>query len=262
MSEERQSYDPARKARAARTTGAEAASRRRMSAGRKVWYAFVVAVAKGILRFLWKTCRVERTIGAEHLDAIVADGTPAVICYWHQAHIFGSRLMLDLRERGLNVGFLISPSVSGEVPAAMARSWGAPVLRGSPTRTGGQALRDLYLAIAREKISPVITVDGPKGPAFEVKVGAVLLARLAGAPMVPVAWAASRGRYWDSWDRFQAPAPFSRIVYAIGEPVTVPRGTPIDELEPYRLELENRLKEVSRQAREAVGVAEPEKPNR
>jgi lysophospholipid acyltransferase (LPLAT)-like uncharacterized protein len=254
VSEERHNYDPARKARAARTTGAETASRRRMSAGRKVWYAFVVAVAKGILRVCWKTCRVERTIGSEHLDAIVADGSPAVICYWHQAHIFGSRLMLDLRERGLNVGFLISPSVSGEVPAAMARSWGAPVLRGSPTRTGGQALRDLYLAIAREKISPVITVDGPKGPAFEVKVGAVLLARLAGAPMVPVAWAASRGKYWDSWDRFQVPAPFSRIVYAVGEPLTVPRGTPIDELEPYRLELENRLKAVSRKAREAVGL--------
>lgn len=182
------------------------------------------------------------------MDSVIAHGKPVIPCYWHQMHIFCSRFMLEQIPRGLKVGFLISPSVSGEVPAAMARAWGATVVRGSPTRTGGQALRDMYLTVNKEKVSPVITVDGPKGPAEAVKIGAVLLARLTRAPMIPMAYAASTAKLWNSWDRFMVPRPFARIVIVVGEPLSVPTGTPIDELEPFRLELEQRLHEVNRQA--------------
>ena len=249
MSEDKKTYTPGRKAREALTTGAAESSTRRMSAGRKLWYALVVALIKALLFIIWKTCRVRRVLGQEHLDAVVAEGRPVVFCYWHQMHVFCSRLMLQLLDSGLNIGFLISPSVSGEVPTAMARSWGAEVVRGSPTRTGGQALRDMYMAISKKHISPVITVDGPKGPAQEVKVGAVLLARLGRSPMLPVAYAASRAHYWNSWDNFMVPAPFADIIYAVGEPIHVPPGTPIDELEPYRLELEQSLTRLAAQAR-------------
>lgn len=219
-----------------------------MSAGRKAWYAFLVALARGVAKLLWSTCKVDRIIGAEHMDTAVISGKPVIPCYWHQMHIFCSRYMLDQIPRGMKVGFLISPSVSGEVPAAMARKWGAEVVRGSPTRTGGQALRDMYLTVNKEGVSPVITVDGPKGPAEVVKIGAVLLARLTRAPMIPMAYAASSAKLWNSWDRFMLPRPFSKIVIVVGEPLVVPPGTPIDELEPIRLELEKRLHEVNRQA--------------
>ena len=252
MNDPRKSYAPSQKAQRSRTTGAEVTSKRRMSAGRKAWYGVLVAIARTVAKVLWSTCRVERVIGQEHMDAAVASGKPCIPCYWHQMHIFCARYMLDQLDRGLNVGFLISPSVSGEVPAAMARGWGASVVRGSPTRTGGQALRDMYLTVNKEGVSPVITVDGPKGPAEVVKIGAVLLARLTGAPMIPMAYAASSAKLWNSWDRFMLPRPWSRIVIVVGEPVTVPPGTPIDDLEPIRLELEQRLKDVNRQAQEAV----------
>lgn len=249
MTEQKKTYAPGRKARETLTTGAAQASTRRMSRGRKLWYWFVVALIKVLLFIIWRSCRVRRTVGQETLDAARADGQPVVFCYWHQMHIFCSRLMLEVADSDLNIGFLISPSVSGEVPAEMARSYGLDVVRGSPTRTGGQALRDMYLAINQRKISPVITVDGPKGPAREVKVGAVLLARLARSPMVPVAYAASRAHYWDSWDSFMIPWPFADIVYAVGEPIRVPPGTPIDELEPYRLELEQSLTQLAEKAK-------------
>ncbi len=249
MSDEQRGYAPSQKAQRSRTTGMEATSRRRMSAGRKVWYAFVVAFARGVLKLIWSTCKVEKVIGAEHMDAALADGQPVIPCYWHQMHIYCARYMLDQIPRGMNVGFLISPSVSGEVPAAMARAWGASVVRGSPTRTGGQALRDMYLTVSKERVSPVITVDGPKGPAEEVKIGAVLLARLTRSAMIPMAYAASRKTLWNSWDRFMVPSPGARIVIVVGEPIRVPDGTPIDALEPIRLELEEALKDVDRQAK-------------
>lgn len=219
-----------------------------MSAGRKIWYALLVALARGVARILWSSCKVEKVIGADVMATANASGKPIIPCYWHQMHIFCSRFMLDQIDAGMKVGFLISPSVSGEVPAAMARAWGAEVVRGSPTRTGGQALRDMYLTVNKEGVSPVITVDGPKGPAEVVKIGAVLLARLTGAPMIPMAYAASSAKLWNSWDRFMVPRPFAKIVIVVGEPINVPPGTPIDELEPIRLELEERLREVNRQA--------------
>jgi lysophospholipid acyltransferase (LPLAT)-like uncharacterized protein len=85
------------------------------------------------------------------------------------------------------------------------------------------------------------------------KNGAVLLARLTGAPMIPLAFAASSATLWNSWDRFMMPRPFSRIVIAVGEPLTVPPGTAIDELEPLRQELEDRLEEVNRLAQAHFG---------
>jgi lysophospholipid acyltransferase (LPLAT)-like uncharacterized protein len=245
MPEKQPIYAPSLKAERARTTGYEVSSKRRMSRGRRVWYSIVVALSKLTARFIWLTCRVDKVIGQEHLDRLVAEGRPVIACYWHQMHLYCAKLMLDQIPRGLKVGFLISPSVSGEVPTAIATSWGANVLRGSPTRTGGQALRDMYQAVRKEGISPVITVDGPKGPLHEFKVGAVLLARLTKAPMLPMAFAASKAKHWDSWDQFILPRPFSRIVIAIGAPETVPPETPIEELEPIRQAMEQGLKALT-----------------
>jgi lysophospholipid acyltransferase (LPLAT)-like uncharacterized protein len=253
MTDQQRSYAPSQKAQRSRTTGSETLSRRRMSAGRKAWYAFLIALARGIARTIWSTCTVEKVIGAEYMDAAVEAGDPVLPCYWHQMHVYCARYMLDQLDRGMKVGFLISPSVSGEVPAAMAAKWGATVVRGSPTRTGGQALRDMYLTINRQGVSPVITVDGPKGPPRVAKNGAVLLARLTRAPMIPIAFAASSATLWNSWDRFMVPRPYSRIVIVVGEPLSVPAGTAIDDLEPFRQELEDRLEEVNRVAQAYFG---------
>lgn len=253
MSDQQHSYAPSQKAQRSRTTGSELQSRRRMSTGRKIWYGFLVALARVLARLVWSTCTVEKVIGAEHMDAAVKAGKPVLPCYWHQMHAYCSRYMLDQIDRGMHVGFLISPSVSGEVPAAMARRWGATVVRGSPTRTGGQALRDMYLTISKEGVSPVITVDGPKGPERVAKNGAVLLARLTRSPMIPMAYAASSAWLMNTWDRFMVPRPFSRIVLVVGEPLSVPPGTAIDDLEPLRQELEDRLEEVNRVAQAHFG---------
>ncbi len=104
----------------------------------------------------------------------------------------------------------------------MARRAGGHVIRGSSSHTGARALRDYYQALVKEDISPVITPDGPKGPRFKFKPGAILLAQMSGRPILPMAYAASRA--WRiKWDRFVIPLPLSRIVIAIGPPRYVPR---------------------------------------
>jgi len=66
------------------------------------------------------------------------------------------------------------------------------VIRGSSSHTGAQALKGYFQALMREQVSPVINPDGPRGPRFKFKLGAVLLSQLSGRPMLPLAYAASR----------------------------------------------------------------------
>jgi lysophospholipid acyltransferase (LPLAT)-like uncharacterized protein len=127
------------------------------------------------------------------------------------------------------------------------------VIRGSSTHTGARALRDYYLALAHEGVSPAITPDGPRGPPWKFKPGAVLLAQLSGRPMVPVSYAASRA--WKiKWDRFVIPVPRSRIVIAVGEPVYVPKGLDAAGLARVQSDMERRLHALFREASAALGI--------
>jgi lysophospholipid acyltransferase (LPLAT)-like uncharacterized protein len=143
----------------------------------------------------------------------------------------------------VKLGFLISPSVDGEIGAMLVESLGAVVIRGSSSHTGARALRDYYQALAHEAVSPAITPDGPRGPAFQFKPGAILLAQLSQRPMIPMAFAASRA--WKiQWDRFVIPKPFARIAVAIGAPVYVAKGLDASGLERLQSEMALQLRSL------------------
>ncbi len=201
---------------------------RELSWKRNVIYNVLQPVVNALLRFFWKTCQVE-IVGVEHGDAIIDSGKPAILCYWHQQHVFGAYYALTLKDKGLKLGFLISPSVDGEVPARIVTSWGAHAIRGSSNRTGARAMRDLYQNITKDGISPVNTADGPTGPVFKFKQGAVMLAQLSQVPMLPIAFAA--GSFWKlkSWDKFIIPKPFSKIVIAVGAPCKVNKDATLEQ---------------------------------
>jgi len=168
---------------------------RRMTVKRKIGHVLLKPMILLIVNFIWLTCRVKVT-GQENMDAIIEKQKPVIPCYWHQQHLFCAWYMLRQIKRGMKVGFLVSPSVDGEIPAQIVSSRGAKVIRGSSTRTGAQALRDMYQIIAKEGVSPVTTSDGPTGPIFKFKPGAAMLSQMTKAPMVPVACAAKRSDKW------------------------------------------------------------------
>jgi lysophospholipid acyltransferase (LPLAT)-like uncharacterized protein len=211
---------------------------RTMTWQRKLAYAIIRPVVKIFISFFWLTCRVEKIIGDEHALNLIKKNQPIIPCYWHQMHIFGSWYIRKLQKRGLKIGFLISPSVDGEVPAKIVESWGAVAIRGSSNRTGARALKDMYNIIIKDKVSPVTTSDGPTGPVHEFKQGAVLLAQLTQSPMLPIAYVASR--YWQlkTWDKFIIPKPFSRIVIAVGEAHYINKKSSAEEMELERVKME------------------------
>ena len=211
---------------------------RTMTWKRKLGYTIIRPIVKFIISLFWWTCRVEKIIGDEHTQKLIEKSEPIIPCYWHQMHIFGSWYMRKLQKRGLKIGFLISPSVDGEVAAKIVESWGAVAIRGSSNRTGARALKDMYNTIVKDKISPVTTSDGPTGPVHKFKQGAILLAQLTQSPMLPIAYTANR--YWElkTWDKFIIPKPFSRIIIAVGEPHDISKKLNAEEMEEERVKME------------------------
>jgi lysophospholipid acyltransferase (LPLAT)-like uncharacterized protein len=101
----------------------------------------------------------------------------------------------------------------------------------------------------------VITPDGPTGPRFAFKPGALLLAQLSGRPLLPMAYAASRAWFF-GWDRFVLPWPFSRIAVAIGAPVYIDRAAALGDVTVVQALQQRMEQELHRQflrAREALG---------
>jgi lysophospholipid acyltransferase (LPLAT)-like uncharacterized protein len=226
--------------------------RRRLTRGRVLAYRMAVAVVYRLGRLLWWSARMQQPIGLERARATVREHHAVIPAFWHQHMFYGVRALLDLASDGLKLGFLISPSVDGTAPSMLVGRIGGHVIRGSSTHTGARALRDFYETIVKQQLSPAITPDGPKGPAHEFKPGAVLLSQLTGKPILPVSVAASRSWRFRTWDHFELPLPFSRVVLAYGEPVRVPRVLTAEGLARVQLEMAEKLQALNAEARAAL----------
>jgi len=205
-----------------------------MGRARRLYYFLGLPILRGLIRLLTATYRIDRVIGAEHIEPFINSDAICAPCYWHQHHVVGSTLIRSWVQRGFKACFLVSGSVDGEVPERIARAWGAEVIRGSANQSGALALRDMQ-RMMKNGFSIVTTADGPRGPKYEFKLGAILMARIAGVPVIPIGCAADRAWYLNRWDNFMVPKPFARIVLAIGTPYPIPADAPLDGLESHRV---------------------------
>jgi lysophospholipid acyltransferase (LPLAT)-like uncharacterized protein len=231
----------------------ETRSKRRMTPMRRFAWRIVAALGVGLIKLFWRTCRVVRVVGDEHTAAALAKTPSLIPVYWHQHQLFCSKYLLDQTPRGLKLGFLISPSVDGDIAVIVVSRFGGHSIRGSTTHTGARALRDYYDALTKLHISPSITPDGPKGPRFVFKPGAILLSQMSQRPILPMAFAASRASLI-AWDKFVIPWPFSRIVIAVGEPRQVPRALAPAALTELQTDLAAELKRLFGVARHALNT--------
>jgi lysophospholipid acyltransferase (LPLAT)-like uncharacterized protein len=228
------------------------ASGRRLSRTRQTLYRIAFPIAFGLVRLLWASYRVKRVVGDEHLDNALKNSGAVIPCLWHQHLMLGVPYLLRKRELGLKLGFMISPSVDGEAGAMAAQKLGGYVVRGSGSYTGARALRDFYMAVVKDKISLLITPDGPRGPRYHAKIGAILIAQLSGKPIVPISYAASRVFKFTAWDRFILPLPFASVVIAVGEPMTIAKVMSPADLEVMQGRLSSVLNELFATAKAAA----------
>jgi len=205
-------------------------------------------LAAGVIRLLYSLIRIE-FFGENYPRSFWDKGEGVILAFWHD-----QLLLMAKGYRGPGAKILISSSSDGELIARTMRHFGQDAVRGSSTRGGHRAFKAL-LALANGPADLVITPDGPKGPRHQVKKGVVQLARIVGRPVIPMAFACSRGHRFASWDRFLLPYPFCRGIYAFGKPVFFEKG---EDPESFRSRLQEAMEDNSRRARthlEECGVS-------
>jgi len=210
-------------------------------------------LAANYIRFVYVTSRW-REEGREPANELMRGGRPYIAAFWH------SRLLMaptGWRSRA-PLSVLISQHRDGEMIARTVHHFGVHTVRGSTTRGGSKALRELLLAVKNGR-NVAITPDGPRGPRMRAQSGIILLARLSGAPIIPATYSVSRRKLASSWDRFVIALPFSRGLYLWGAPIHVARDADDDALETARLKLEKTLNALTAAADRRMGV-EPVTP--
>ncbi|MGB0630675.1 MAG: lysophospholipid acyltransferase family protein [Alphaproteobacteria bacterium] len=192
-------------------------------------------LAARYIRFVWYTGRWKIENGDVAAN-LIEKGRPFIACFWH-----GRMLMIpNAWVYSAPVSILISQHRDGVFISRTLQHLGVATIAGSSSRGGGNALISIVRALKRGEYVG-ITPDGPRGPRMRVAPGAISAAKLSGAVLLPVTFAASRSRVFSTWDRFLLPYPFARGIVRIGQPIAVPRDTDEIQSERFRQELERSL---------------------
>lgn len=198
-----------------------------------------------LMRLLFWSSRVHYH-GLEHLQRQFDQGQPFILVAWHNRNVLGPFGYFAHRPKGRVFRPLASASRDGTLAAMAMHYLGASCIRGSSSRGGSAALRDMLRA-AKQGCDLGITPDGPRGPVHIVQPGVVAAARLTGLPVITMSYDARRKKRLRSWDRMIVPAPFTLLRFAYGEPIYVPREIDDDGLERYRQQIEASLLALDRQ---------------
>lgn len=217
----------------------------------KLALAIIPSCGFAYIRFLHATMRFEFR-GKEHLEQARKDAGGFILAFWHSRF-----LMMPYSYPGPRLTVLSSRHRDAEMLNKILVRFGLEISRGSSTRGGAPALLDILRKVKRG-YDVGITPDGPKGPHRRVKPGVIVTARLAGIPIVPVAFSAAPARRLRSWDRTLLPRPFSRGVFLYGAPIAVPRDTDDAEAERLRLLVESDLDRLTDALDEEVGIGREE----
>lgn len=207
----------------------------KLLASRPVTIMFVT-----LIRLIYATMRIT-VVGKEILPDYAARGEGYVGAFWH-----GRILMIPFLYPGKALHILVSMHRDGEIIANILSSFGFHLVRGSSSKGGGDALREMMRLLKADN-DLGIAADGPRGPAEVLKPGAAQLGRLSGKAVIPISFSASRSIRLSSWDRFMFPLPFSHGVFVVGEPVRYEKS---EDMEAFRLRIESVLREATAKADE------------
>ncbi|MCF8105137.1 MAG: lysophospholipid acyltransferase family protein, partial [Desulfohalobiaceae bacterium] len=195
----------------------------------RFFYRFVLPYGGLVLvRAVSLTYRVG-VVAPEHEAKALNEFKGLIYASWHQRFFAG----ITLFSKKKPIAIMVSQSRDGEYIAKISEILGWRAVRGSSSRGGSSALRELKRLVGQGyKVGHI--VDGPRGPFGCVKPGLIGMAQATGIPILPVAISPEKAWVFNSWDRFMVPKPFSRIVLRYAEPVKVPRRLSREEFENKR----------------------------
>lgn len=192
-----------------------------------------------LIRIIGRTVRL--TIeGWENWEAASKDGAIPIYTFWHN-RVFLATYFWQKRR----IVVMTSQSFDGEYIARFIQRFGYGAARGSSSRGAVGAIVEM-VKLMRHGCPTAFTIDGPKGPRYEAKMGAVLLAKKTGYPVLP--FTISANKFWEasSWDAFQVPKPFTRARVFIAPPIYVTADSDEATMSSKRDELQSALDDLNR----------------
>lgn len=170
---------------------------------------------------------------------LLKQGNRILLCGWHQQ--FFAAIGHFKKYSCFHPALMISRSRDGELISGVANRTGWHTARGSSSRSGKQAMDEMIHHLNQYDFGAHI-LDGPQGPMGKVKGGVIKMAMESRAVLVPFYTSSNSAWFFNSWDRFMLPKPFSKVTLTFGEPICFePPGT-ADEFEKQRQELEDTMK--------------------
>lgn len=160
-----------------------------------------------------------------------------IFTFWHE---YISVVLPHWRRTPLTI--LVSQHRDGEWVNQAAENFGVNVVRGSTSRGGSAAIRQLKSNSAFSSIA--IAPDGPRGPRREMAMGPIFLSSLLGMPIVPVGLAIDNCWRLNTWDKFAIPKPFSRARMIFGPKIYIPRKCSRPEMELKRQSVQKLINDL------------------
>ena len=182
----------------------------------------------------------------EVIDKLKKENKNYVLAFWH-----GTMLLPWYLHRNTDMTALISKSKDGDLLAKLLKGWNYSVVRGSSSEGGNVAL-GIIIDFARNKNSIAITPDGPKGPAYKLKAGAVITAKKSGLPLVMLGIGIKNKRTLKNWDKFQIPKFFSVVRAVYSEPIYVERNLNYEQTSGVIKDCEVKLNELQKEAEKLI----------
>jgi lysophospholipid acyltransferase (LPLAT)-like uncharacterized protein len=201
----------------------------------KIWFLSLLGYC--VMRLFGCTLRW-RVEGKENLDSIHSAGKQVIYTFWHGRIFMGTYFF---RNRGIVV--MTSRNKDGEYIARVIRRFGYGAARGSSSRGAKGALVEMIHELRRKK-DVAFTIDGPRGPRYIAKPGAVWIAAKTGAAIFPFHITPERSWVLKSWDQFHFPKPFSRVLVLMGAPIYVKQEADEKELAAAQDTLQRSLEDL------------------
>lgn len=199
-----------------------------------------------IVNLVIKTYRIDIQ-NSDAVKKVLKQDGKFITAFWH-----GRMLIPWYVNRNFKIAALVSKSKDGDILTRLLNNWNYRVVRGSSHIGGKEALKIMEDEID-QGFSFAITPDGPTGPPYKMKPGAVVLAHRKKVPLFLVGTASNKYFVFNSWDKFQVPKPFSRVAVIYSEAIFAREESTREEINKLIEVCEKRLMELQKEAESIVG---------
>jgi lysophospholipid acyltransferase (LPLAT)-like uncharacterized protein len=200
-----------------------------------------IKIASSLINVLLKTVHI-RIINADVINKLENMRKNYVVAFWHGSMLTGWYL-----QRKNNFASLVSKSKDGDILNSLLQKWQFKVVRGS-SHDGGKGALEYMLQLVKEGSSLAITPDGPTGPIYKMKAGATIIAQRTEVPLLLVGIGIKSKWVLKSWDRFEIPKPFSKIVVVYSDPIFIEKNLSVEETNERILKYEKSLNNLQKEA--------------